>query len=262
MTGNAWAVITGASSGIGKALALEFAARGYHVFLTGRNESALRTVAAECERQSKVQTRVHVADLANGMQADSLVAALAAEPLEFEILVNNAGFGINGDFVDTDLAAELDMVQVQILSMLKLTKALLPGMLSRRSGRILNVASVYSFAASPHQAVYGACKNFLLSFSTALAEETRGTGVTVTTLCPGVTQTDFRARAGIADHNKAAGISATAVARLAVIDTLRGDTVVIPRFINKLFVFGVRHLPIRVVARVVKFINRQRGVNE
>jgi len=262
VSGNAWAVVTGASSGIGKALALEFAGHGYHVFLTGRKESALRAVAAECERQSKVQTRIHVADLANGLQADSLVTALAAERLEFEILVNNAGFGINGDFVETDLAAELDMVQVQISSMLKLTKALLPAMLARRKGRILNVASVYSFAAAPHQAVYGACKNFLLSFSTALSEETRGKDVTVTTLCPGVTQTEFRSRAGIAEHNKEAGVSAAAVARLAVIDTLRGDTVVIPRFINKLFVFGVRHLPIRIVARVVKFINRQRGVNE
>ena len=254
-----WAIITGASSGIGKALAFEFAGGGFNLFLTGRNESALTQVADECTRQHGVETEVVTADLASVEGIDGLVRALATRPHRYEVLVNNAGFGIHGDFASTDIEENLQLMNVQLAAALKLTKAVLPSMLSRRSGRILNVASVYSFSPVPFQSIYAACKAFLLSFSQSLESELRGTGVTVTVFCPGVTQTEFRSRAGIAEKRSHSGLSAQAAARIAYVDTLRGRHVVVPGLMNRIFVGLSRLLPVRAVPAFIRFINRQRG---
>ncbi|HEV2231801.1 MAG TPA: SDR family oxidoreductase [Terriglobia bacterium] len=259
--GREWVLITGASSGIGRALAFEFASRGYNLFLTARNEAALRQVAEECGRKSKIETEIYLADLSNLGTVDELIRVLSTSGREFEILVNNAGFGVHGEFVKTELDQELGMLNVQLAALLKLTKALLPGMMARKSGRILNVASVYSFAPVPFQAVYSACKAFMLSFSAALREELKESGVAVTVLCPGTTQSEFRARAGITEKNKSAGVSAEVVARIAVRQTLRGRQLAVPGFSSRLFVFFARHLPFAVVPRVVRFVNNARGVN-
>jgi short-subunit dehydrogenase len=257
-----WVLITGASSGIGKALALEFASRGYNLFLTARHEESLWQVAADCGRKFKIETEIYLADLSRLEAVDDLVRVLSASGKEFEILVNNAGFGVQGEFQQTDIDQELKMLNVQLAAMLKLTKALLPNMIARKSGRILNVASVYSFAPVPFQAVYSACKAFILSFSAALREELKGTAVTVTVLCPGTTRTEFRARAGISEKNKSAGVSAETVAQIAARQTLRGKHLVVPGFSNRLFVFFARRLPFAVVPRLVRLINNARGVNE
>lgn len=256
-----WVIITGASSGIGKALAFEFAAQGYGIFLTARNQPSLEQVAADCRKVSAVATETFVADLSDPDAVDLLAAVLAASQVGFEVLVNNAGFGVQGDFVETDIGKGLDMLNVQLAAMLKLTKAVLPKMLSRRAGGILNVASVYSFVPVPHQAVYSACKAFMLSFSAALAEELEGTGVTVTAICPGVTQTEFRVRAGIAEKNRNAGLTAQAVAQIAVRGTFKGMRLIVPGFFNRLFVCVARHLPITISARFVRLINSARGVH-
>lgn len=256
---NKWALITGASSGIGRALAVEFAAHGFNLFLTARNQESLRQVAAECGEQFKVETKVHPADLGDTKAVDELLQALSALPIE--ILVNNAGFGVVGEFAQTDVETELKMLEVQLTATLKLTKAILPQMIARRSGRILNVASVYSFAPVPFQSVYSACKAFTLSFSESLGEELKGTGVRVTAICPGTTQSDFRVRAGIEEKEKPRGVTAESVARIAVRQTLRGKHLVVPGFANRLFVFFVRRLPVGIVPRVVRFINNRRGVN-
>ena len=178
-----------------------------------------------------------------------------------DILVNNAGFGVKGDFAETDLADELKMLDVQLAAMLKLTKAVLPGMIARKTGRILNIASVYSFSPVPKQSVYSACKAFILSFSSALREEVKDKGVTVTVVCPGITQTEFRIRAGIADK-KNSGMTAEAVARIAVEAMLKGKHIVVPGAQNRLFVFLARHLPLSMMARMVRYINNRRGVNQ
>jgi uncharacterized protein len=187
--GEKWALITGASSGIGKALAFELGAKGYHLFLTARNQAALEQVAADCVKRFQVRTRTHPAELADPQAVDALIVALSGPQYSFELLVNNAGFGLQGDFLTTPLDQELAMVSVQLDAMMKLTKAVVPGMVARGRGSILNVASVYSFAPVPYQAAYGACKAFVWSFSAALREELKRTGVTLTVLCPGVTQT-------------------------------------------------------------------------
>jgi uncharacterized protein len=257
-----WALITGASSGIGRALAFAFAARGYNLFLTARNESRLRQVAADCGAKFKVVTEIYPADLSKGRRVDDLIGAVAAVERPFEILVNNAGFGVHGQFRSTLIDQELSLVNLQAEAMLKLTKALLPGMLSRRSGRILNVASLYSFAPVPFQSVYAASKAFILSFSAALSAELKETGVTLTVLCPGITQTEFRSRAGIAEPNKTAGATAESVAEIAARETLKGQLLVVPGFFNKLFVVLARRLPVALVLRAVKLINQRRGVHD
>ena len=254
-----WAIITGASSGIGKALAFEFAGGGYNVFLTGRNPAALAEVAAECSGKYRVETEVIPADLGRIESIETLIIALASKPRRYEVLVNNAGFGIYGEFASTDIEQNIQLVNVQLAAALKLTRAVLPVMVERRSGRILNVASVYAFSPVPFQSVYGACKAFLLSFSSSLQNEIKGTGVTVTVFCPGVTQTEFRSRAGIGQKRKDSGMSAEDAAHIAYVETLRGTHIVVPGFLNRLYVVIAHLLPVRTVPSIVRFINRQRG---
>jgi len=257
-----WAIITGASSGIGKALAFEFAAGGFNLLLIARNEAALAEVAAECQAKHHIETEIVAADLAREESLEKLIAQLERTPYQYEVLVNNAGFGIHGDFASSDIDRNIELLKVQLTATLRLMKAVLPGMIERRNGRILNVASVYSFSPVPFQSVYSACKAFLLSFSSAIQNELRETGVTVTVFCPGATQTEFRSRAGIGQKSEQSGMTAEAAARIAYVKTLHGKHVVVPGLVNRLYVFVARLLPIQVVPNLIRFINRQRGQNE
>jgi len=261
MSARGWAIVTGASSGIGKALAFEFAKGGFHVFLTGRNEKALAEVAAECSKAFHVSTDVFSADLSRMDSIDKLIAALALKSRRYEVLVNNAGFGIHGDFASSDIDQELQLLNVQLAAALKLTKSVLPSMIANRNGKILNVSSVYGFAPVPHQSVYSACKAFLLSFSTSLRNELDGTGVTVTVFCPGITQSEFRSRAGIAVRNKDSGMTAESAAQIAYVETMRSKAIVVPGFPNRMFVLASRILPAGFFAKVVMFINGRRGLS-
>jgi len=254
-----WAIITGASSGIGKALALEFASGGFNVVLTGRNEQALAQVAADCSDKFRVATEVLPAELSRSDSTDRLIATITAQQRNYEVLVNNAGFGVTGTFSDADIQTEIDLLNVQLTAALKLTKAILPGMISRRSGRILNVGSGYRYAPVPFQSVYSACKAFLLSFSAAIRNELSGSGVSVTVFCPGITQTEFRARAGIAEKNKNSGMTAEAAARIAFQQTMRGKAVVIPGVANRVFVLFAKILPNTSLTNIIRYINRKRG---
>ncbi|HEX4998012.1 MAG TPA: SDR family oxidoreductase [Terriglobia bacterium] len=255
-----WAVITGASSGIGRALMFEFAGDGYNVVLTGRNEAALRSAAEECRSRHHVETDIVIADLASAEETRRLILELASHSRRYEALVNNAGFGIHGEFVATDLEREIEMVDVQLVAMLRLTKGLLPAMVARHHGNVLNVASVYAFGPVPSQAVYAASKAFILSFSSALQDELRGSGVHVTAFCPGVTKTEFRARAGIFDKGR--GITAEHAARIAYDSMKRGRHVVVPGLANRIFFLLSRLLPSGSFAGVTRWINRQRGLSQ
>jgi short-subunit dehydrogenase len=254
-----WAIITGASSGIGRALALQFAAGGFNVLLTGRNQDALARLEKECVDKSHVLAEAVSVELSDPQSTDRLVAAISAKPRHYEVLVNNAGFGINGEFAQTDLGSEIDLLNVQLTAALKLTKAVLPGMVARRTGRILNVGSVYCYAPVPFQAVYSACKAFLLSFSAAIRNELASSGVTVTVFCPGITQTEFRSRAGIVEKDKQSGMTAEDAARIAYTETIRGKAVVIPGMTNRLFVLLAKLLPNSSFAGIIRYINLKRG---
>jgi short-subunit dehydrogenase len=253
-----WAILTGASSGIGRALAFELASHGFNVFLTARNEAALAEVAEACRRGFGVESEVFPADLADRDSTDRLIRVLSDR--RFEVLVNNAGFGVKGDFAGTDIRDELRLLEVHLVALLRLTKAVLPRMIEARSGHILSVASVYSFAPVPMQSVYSASKAFVLHFSSALRNEVRGTGVRISVVCPGITRTEFRARAGMADRENS-GMAADRVARIAVAGMMKGKSLIVPGFQNRLFVFMARHLPHRLFPSVVRWINDRRGVN-
>ena len=254
-----WVIITGASSGIGKAFAFEFAAAGWNVFLTGRNEAALTDVAVACSSKHKVETQVFTADLGSADGIERLIRELDSKPREYDALVNNAGFGVHGEFVSTDVAENVQLVNVQLTALLRLTRAVLPGMIARRSGKILNVASVYSFSPVPFQSVYAACKAFLLSFSASLQNELAGTGVTVTVFCPGITQTEFRSRAGIGEKRTDSGMTAEETARIGFREMIQGTHIAIPGVTNRAFVLVSRMLGVKASAALVRFINRQRG---
>lgn len=254
-----WVCVTGASSGIGEALAVEFARNGYNVFLTARNVERLQEVAASIEAKYSVLTEVLAADLSDVNETEQLISQVAKR--RYDVLVNNAGFAIKGNFAETSLDQELELVDVQLGTMLKLTKAVLPKMVQSRRGIILNVASVYSFSPVPQQSVYGATKAFILNFSAALQHEVKDSRIQVSTVCPGVTQTSFRSRAGIADDGES-GMPAEAVARVTYRELMKGRRVIVPGFQNKLFVFITKFLSPSASASLLARINRKRGINK
>jgi short-subunit dehydrogenase len=179
------AVITGASSGLGAIFADQLARRGHSLVLAGRDEARLKAVA---ERVGG-NVELVVGDLGTEAGVNALITHLDGR--DIDVLVNNAGFGTYGPFAELDERREHELVAVNVDALMRLTRALLPGMLARGRGGILNVASTIAFQPGPYQATYGASKAFVLSLSQALWAETRGTGVTVTALCPGPTRTGF-----------------------------------------------------------------------
>jgi short-subunit dehydrogenase len=251
------ALITGPSSGIGLDLAHLFAADGHDVVLVARSEGKLRALAAELESKHAVSARVIVADLA---RPDAPREVFAAAP-PVDVLVNNAGYGTSGMFAETVLRAELDMLQVNIAAVTHLTKLFLPQMLERKRGRILNVASTAAFQPGPLMAVYYATKAYVLSFSEAIAEELRGTGVTVSALCPGPTATGFQQTANLGSEallKVMKPASSMEVARAGYRGMMRGQRVIIPGFKNKLGVQSLRVSPRAVVTKVVRALQERR----
>jgi short-subunit dehydrogenase len=185
-----WAVVTGASSGLGAIFADQLAKRGLSLVLAGRDEARLNAVAQRVGRGAPdIAIELVVGDLGTDAGFDALVTHLDGRPID--VLVNNAGFGTYGPFAEVDAGRERDLVAINVDALVRLTHAVLPGMLARGRGGILNVASTIAFQPGPYQATYGASKAFVLSLSQALWAETRGTGVTVTALCPGPTHTGF-----------------------------------------------------------------------
>jgi uncharacterized protein len=257
------ALITGASSGIGLELARLFAQDKHDIVLTARRTDALERLGEELAGRHGIRYWVIGADLAEPGAPLTIVDALPAAALPVTALVNNAGFGTAGPFAATDLATELALLQVNVVALTALTKLLLPPMLAQRSGRILNVASTGAFQPGPFMAVYYASKAYVLSFSEALAEELAGSGVTVTALCPGPTQTQFLARAGVADVPLFARnplmMPAAPVAAAGYRALRRGTRVVIPGVGNKLLALGSRLSPRRLVVKVARLILEQRA---
>jgi len=257
------AVITGASSGIGLELARLFARDGYDLVLVARSVDKLDRIGADLSRQHGIRSRTVGADLASPDAPAAIVEVLRQAAVGVDVLVNNAGYGISGPFVTTDLRTELDLLQVNVVALTHLTKLLLPGMLGRHAGRILNVASTAAFQPGPFMAVYYASKAYVLSFSEALAEELSGTGVTVTTLCPGPTPTGFQARAQLTGARLYASgplmTDVAAVARAGYAGLMKGKRLVIPGFGNKLLVQSERFAPRRVVTKISRFLQERSG---
>ena len=193
------ALVTGASSGIGQELARLFARDSYDLVLVARNRARLERLATALRSKYHVQATVLVQDLAGPNAAQAVFDELAHRSIQVDVLVNDAGTQVYGEFAEQDVEKQLAMMQVNTAALVHLTHLLLPGMIRRGHGRILNVGSTGSFAPGPLNAVYCATKAFVLSFSHAIGAELAGTGVTVTALCPGATDTDFAARHGMQD---------------------------------------------------------------
>jgi uncharacterized protein len=254
------ALITGASSGIGLELARIFARNRYDVVLAARNEAKLRDLAAEIQA-SGVRAHVVVSDLSEPGAVPALTERVRALGVEVDVLVNSAGYGLFGPFLETSLDAELAMIQVNIVALTQLTKSLLPGMVARRSGRVLNLASTAAFVPGPLMAVYYATKSYVLSFTEAVAAELEGTGVTVTALCPGPTASGFQAAANLEESKLVAGKrlpTARDVAEAGYAALMAGKTVFVPGLSNKLTVLAPRVFPRRVIAKVVQKAQERR----
>ncbi|HEX5725886.1 MAG TPA: SDR family oxidoreductase [Longimicrobiaceae bacterium] len=255
------ALITGASGGIGAELAKLFAADGHDLVLVARDTARLEAVGAALAAAHGVRHHVVPADLADPAAPDAVLARVRELGVAVEALVNNAGFGLYGTFVRTgpepatDLRRELDLLQVNVAALTHLAKLFLPEMVARRRGRLLNVASTAAFQPGPLMAVYYASKAYVLSFSEALAVELDGTGVTVTTLCPGPTRTDFQAAASLEGTRlfRAPNVmSAGAVARAGYRGMRAGKRVVIPGTVNKVMAHATKLVPRALAARVAK----------
>jgi short-subunit dehydrogenase len=184
-------LITGASAGLGAAFARGYAARGDDLILVARRAERLDDLARELADKHGVRAEVIAADLAATDAADTLMAEIGKRGLPVDILINNAGFGARGDFTELDAGMQIRMIDLNCRTLVALCHAVLPGMIARRSGGILNIASTAAFQPGPWMAVYYASKAFVLSFSEALHEEVKTRGVRVATLCPGATKTEF-----------------------------------------------------------------------
>jgi uncharacterized protein len=243
------AVVTGASSGIGREIARQLARRGHGLTLVARREERLRALAGELTGAHGVRVEVAAADLTEAAARDAVAAAADERGLEPHVLVNAAGLSTTGPVHRSDPAAEVAMLRTDVEAVAHLTSLLLPGMVERASGAVLNVASTAAFQPLPGQAGYSAAKAFVLAYSQAVRAELTGSGVAVTVLCPGPVDTEFAETAGF-DREEAesslprfmwVGVEAVAEAALEGLD--RGRAVVVPGLANHLGALGARFAP-------------------
>jgi uncharacterized protein len=252
------ALITGASGGIGKGLAEQFARDGHNVVLAARNVGKLEQIASDLAARHKIQAVALAADLETADGARALHAAVKARGLTLDALANNAGYGLFGEFKDSRLDDELRMMQLNMTSLTVLSKLFLPDLLARR-GQLLNVASTAAFQPGPYMAVYYATKAYVLSFTEALAAELEGSGVSVMALCPGPTASGFQDKAAMQHSALVKGKklpSADEVAVAAYAALKAGKRVFIPGMQNWLGALSVRFMPRRMVTDTVKRMSR------
>lgn len=255
MVGNKTVLITGASRGIGYELAKLFAKDSYRLVLISRSGDRLKEIQDDFFRQYGVEVEIIIKDLSSPNCANEIFDELRAKQIQVDVLVNNAGIGDFGLFNEEDTQKMLHIMQINIITLTWLTKLILPGMVERKEGKILNVSSLAAFQPGPYMAVYYASKAYVKSFSQAIACELKDTGVTITTLCPGPTKTGFQARVK-SENSKISRFhflsSAEEVARYAYKELMAGKKTAIPGAINAFVVFLARITPWNIGARVIK----------
>jgi short-subunit dehydrogenase len=253
---NRLAVVTGASAGIGADIARQLAGRGQHLALVARRADRLEALAVELRDAHGVHVEVRTADLADPDARLGLCEGLAGDGWEVSVLVNNAGFSTIGPVQGAERTGELNMIRLDVEAVVDLCTLLVPGMVERRSGAVLNVASTAAFQPLPRQAGYGASKAFVLSYTHALRADLHGTGVTVTALCPGPTQSEFFGVAGVEDTvaSLPGFLVATSegVAKAGVDGLAAGRDVVIPGLANRVSALGGQVTPRRVLMPLLR----------
>lgn len=251
------ALVTGASGGIGEAFARRLAA-DHDVILVARNRDRLAALADELGHQHPDGAfTVHPADLARTTDVQALIDSIVADGVVVDLLVNNAGFGSHGSFAEADTDTLAGQVQLNCMAVVALTRALLPSMIERGGGGVINVASTAAFQPVPTMAVYGATKAFILSFSEAVHVETRGTGVDVLALCPGATQTGFFTASG-QDYLTTGRETPDEVVTTAFRGLRRHRSVAVSGLLNRVSATGYRFLPRSLIARGSGYLVRQR----
>jgi len=248
-----YALITGSSSGIGYEIAKLFARDKCNLILVARRKERLKQLAEELESEYNIKTIIIAKDLSMPDSAREIYDFLKQKNISIDYLVNNAGFIVYGKFSKTDWTKELQMIGVNLIAMTQLIKLFLPDMLSRNSGKILNIGSTGSFCPGPLNAVYCATKNYVLSLSEAIAEELKGSRVTITTLCPGAAKTEFAERAGIENTfvHTFGVMSASRVAKIGYKSLIKGRGTVVPGILNKVQIFSLRFIPRIIVPKIV-----------
>jgi short-subunit dehydrogenase len=255
------ALITGASSGIGRGFAELFARDGWRPILVARSADGLNSLAEDLKARFAVDAVAIPVDLAQTGSAERLFEEIERRGIAVDALVNNAGFGTFGNFAELPLEDERQELQLNVVTLTELTKLFLKPMLLRKRGRILNVASTAAFQPGPLMTVYYASKAYVLSFSEALHEELRGSGVTMTCLCPGATQSGFQDRAKMSDSTIVKGRrlpDAMSVAQAGYRAMLAGKRLVIPGALNVLTAFLPRVSPRGAVVRIARLVNAPR----
>jgi short-subunit dehydrogenase len=251
----ATALITGASNGIGLALAKIHAAKGGNLVLVARNKKKLNELKADWEQQYKISVYTIGKDLSHLNAAQEVYLETSAKNIQIDYLINNAGFGDFGMFVETNWEKEWQMINVNITALTQMTKLYLKDMVKRGTGKIMNVASTAAFQSGPTMAVYYATKAYVLHFSEAIDNEVREHGVTVTTLCPGATESGFQAAAAMEESNLVKGKklpTSEKVAKYGYNAMLKGKTVAIEGFMNRLLATSVRFIPRAIVVKVTR----------
>ncbi len=260
MANGRYSLITGASSGIGDCFARALAQRGHNLVLTARSEGKLSHLAVELARDHKIEVEIIPADLSVRDAAPQLAAILKERNLSINVLVNNAAFGARGEFWQLPLERQMAMVRLNINALTELTYLLLPEMVERGEGSIINVSSTVSFQPTAYTATYAATKAFVTSFSMGLAEEVRSHGIRVVTLCPGSTRTNFFEAGNYGVRNTPGGMQAPQEVVDAALRALdRGGGLVVPRLLNKSLVFVQRFIPREAVAKLAAAIFRPRS---
>ena len=266
-SGRELALITGASAGIGLELARIFAARDFDLIVVARRAAALEALAESCSKEHGAEVRVWPMDLLEDGAPERLAERLDAEQAKVDVLVNNAGVLDMGRFAEIELAAHERLLRLNVVVLAAVTRSLLPGMIERGRGRVLNVASTASFQPVPSLALYAASKAFVLSLSESLSEELRGTGVTVTALCPGLTRTEMYEK--VEGQNETlknlSGLFVSAaddVARQGFDACMAGEPIVVPGLSNRLLASASQLYPrwlVRAVGGAVGRWNTRSG---
>lgn len=258
MTPAHYSLVTGASSGIGESFARALAAEKHNLVLVARTKDKLLSLASELRSRHGVRALPLDADLSVPGAAAELAARLRQESVSVGLLVNNAGFGGRGKFWQLPLDRQAEMFRLNVQAVVELTHLLLPPMIERRSGALINVSSMTGFQPVPYAAVYAATKAFLTHFSMALAEEVRPYGITVVTLCPGGTRTNFFE---IGQRGKAkfpGGPQAPEeVVALALRTLPKGGGLAVPRLVNQISLFAQRFLPRRLIPQLIAKYSKQ-----
>ncbi len=254
------ALITGASSGIGEALAAQFAAGGFDLVLVARSEDKLKRLAGELRTAHGVRAHVLPADLTKRSAAKKLLASLTEMKLQVDVLVNNAGVLEHGRFVDLPAATHQRLIDLNISGLTAMLTTFLPGMVERGQGRILNVGSIAAFQPLPALASYAASKAYVLSLTESLSEELRGSGVTATALCPGMTDTGMLSGAQAQSENLVVpGFAVGDVEDVAAAGyraCMKGEVICIPGLVNQLSTLSTRNTPRWLLRRITGAIGR------